>query len=356
MERVELERRIEASGIKIGKIEKRIAELQSAVNSGDREAISELKTANDELAEKKKALADTQYDYEIELAENALDNSAEQYEKNMNTQIDTLNSYYDTQEERITMASQLTKDSFADAWETISQIASESNIRIANDLKKLISSTIGSISRNVKSTTGTDTSSKSISSSPISSLLGVKKESNKTVDQSKLSALNKYLSSEGYDTLNTSKMVLLAQQLGLNDINSIDLLGSNTVGRKNKNRILEALKKARFSSGGYVDASMIKATGEDGLALVKHGEPILTVEQGKLFKELIDNIKPLNNLTKLARPNMSNIINNNRTTPIENNTYLTINGDASELTVQQLKKYGSEITEIVSKELVKFNK
>ena len=60
--------------------------------------------------------------------------------------------------------------------------------------------------------------------------------------------------------------------------------------------IIKALKKAGFSSGGIIDASGIKrATGDDGLAFVKHGEAILTPEQTKMFQNMVQVMPPFVN-------------------------------------------------------------
>jgi hypothetical protein len=70
-------------------------------------------------------------------------------------------------------------------------------------------------------------------------------------------------------------MSALATLLGL------DIDAKDARDEANQKKILSKLKAAGFSSGGFVNA---KSVGEDGFALVKHGEPILTVEQGKLFR------------------------------------------------------------------------
>ena len=60
--------------------------------------------------------------------------------------------------------------------------------------------------------------------------------------------------------------------------------------------IIKALKKAGFSSGGIIDASGIKrATCDDGLAFVKHGEAILTPEQTKMFQNMVQVMPPFVN-------------------------------------------------------------
>lgn len=141
-----------------------------------------------------------------------------------------------------------------------------------------------------------------------------------------------------------------------NELKLAELLGMNTKGvtEKNitkefRNSILDKLKNAGFSSGGYVDASMIKQTGEDGLALVRHGEPILTQEQGKQFKTLINNLDSLNNLVKL--PTIDIIESQRNLSPIYSiNTNVKVDGIATD-------EVANKMGMIVSKEVEsKFNK
>ena len=321
----------------IDNIQERINELTAAANSGDREALAELKDATDELAAKKKDLAETQHDHEIELTEDALDDSLDAYEDSMNTKIEQINSYYDTEEERIRQAAELTKTSYNDAWASIAEIAKENNITIADDLQSKIAQITGGI---VSSDTST---------SKIKTLL-----SNANGKGAYGSELNKYVVGLGYNQLSYANMASLAKILGISGVTAKNIDGDS----KTKDKILRALKAAGFSNGGFVDASgllsdLIKSTGEDGIALVKHGEPILTVEQGKLFSNFVRNIQPLDNLVQLNTSNLSAQTSSN---PISNVTNINIAGDANELTVQQLKKYGTEITEIVSKNITKWNK
>ena len=52
-------------------------------------------------------------------------------------------------------------------------------------------------------------------------------------------------------------------------------------------------KALGFSKGGFIDARSI---GEDGYAMVKHGEAVLTVEQAQWMKTLVSHLDPLNHL------------------------------------------------------------
>ena len=58
-------------------------------------------------------------------------------------------------------------------------------------------------------------------------------------------------------------------------------------GKADLDKILQALKAAGFSSGGVINARTLRSlTGEDGFALVSHGESILTKVQTDALKNL----------------------------------------------------------------------
>jgi hypothetical protein len=161
------------------------------------------------------------------------------------------------------------------------------------------------------------------------------------------SALNKYVFDNYGKYLTYAEMVEVAKLLSVNGISNVsDVSGVDNAN--NREKIRKALIGAGFNKGGYVNAngslsSLVKSTGEDGIALVKHGEPILTVEQGKLFKELISNIKPLNNLVKLNTPNISNLTTNNSPT-FKFDNMIQINGNLSgEDASTKIKSAGDDI-------------
>ena len=178
--------------------------------------------------------------------------------------------------------------------------------------------------------------------SKVSSILGASTTSNKEIDRSGLSGLNKYLGERGYNVITKKQMVEIAQALGLNHIKSVDDVQDTKEGRVNKNLILEALKKARFAKGGVVglDQNVIRGLGEHGIALVRNEDVFLNREDAKIIKELVGNIKPLGNLVKLTKPNIENITNNNTNPIIQFNlTGGTITSDA----MPQFNKWKKEI-------------
>ena len=92
---------VEKQTSNISKIEKRITDLSKAARSGDREAIAEMQKLEEQLAEAKEKLDDTQYDRQVELSEEALDKSYDYYEKMIKDQINTQKSLYDSEKLQI---------------------------------------------------------------------------------------------------------------------------------------------------------------------------------------------------------------------------------------------------------------
>ena len=336
----------------ISDLESRIADLSKAAASGDREAQAEKRKLEDELAKEKDNLKGTQYDREVELAEDALDESYDAYqkmlkkqiedqndvyerektlaEKEYNTKLENIERLYDNEKQLIIEAAELTGSEFSKAFTSINDTLSQYGMSVSDDFKNVYNSTGNSISGIAK----------------VSSILG--DGSKKGKDTSGLSQLNQWLGSRGYNTVNKKQMVEIAQALGLTEIKSVKDVQDTPAGRKNKNLILKALKDAKFESGGYIDASMVRSVGEHGLALVRHGESVLTVEQGKLFRELITNIKPLNNLVKLNSP--ANLMTNNNVSPkfVFNLNGGTITKDA----MPDFNKMVNDATEKVTVELL----
>ena len=119
---------------------------------------------------------------------------------------------------------------------------------------------------------------------------------------------------------------------------------SDVSGKNDRDNILKALKNvgwgttlrklqlASFSTGGLIDA---KSVGEDGFALVKHGESILTKEQTQALINFRPVIPQLNTMVDL----MKNVpISRSATTSephIEINT--TVEGVATDQIVKEME-------------------
>lgn len=138
-----------------------------------------------------------------------------------------------------------------------------------------------------------------------------------TQKKSYYAPLNEYIYDKtgGY-ILSKTNEAKLGKLLGI-DVKT-DLTGEK--GLPEINKILSALKSAGFSKGGLVDASdVLRKTGEDGIALVKHGEYILSKDQ-------TDSLMKLVNMTPT---NMLSYLNRNTPVPVPNRTPMNINIDSS---------------------------
>lgn len=146
-------------------------------------------------------------------------------------------------------------------------------------------------------------------------------------DRKNLSDLNKYI----YDNYNKkwlsqSQMVPLANYLGFSDVKDTKDITSSL-----KSKMLTKLKKAGFHDGG-----LIKSVGEDGIALVRNEEAILTKEQVKVLR---DNLIPMNTIIQDLQ------LNRMKNTPIPTNiqrgtgdTYITVQGNLDNVTMSDLKQ------------------
>lgn len=335
----------------ISSIESRISELQPAANSGDREALAEIADLEDDLAEKKEELDDLQYDHQMELAEDALDKSAELYEESINSQINDIENYYNKQKSLIDETANYTTAEMTAVLDNLYATAEKYGIKISNNLVNSISNSLAGNNVDLSNTTTDDGSlvsqdNSSLNTSEITNLLHNGKSS--TGD----SALNKYIKSKYNSYLTFSQMVELAQLLGLKEIDDVSDVQGNS---KNRTKILNALKSAKFSTGGTVDASesmfseLAQLTGEDGIAFVKHNEEILTPEKAQLVNSLLNHIQPLYNLSDmLSNANASNIssINSNSSPIIQFNLN---GGTISKDTISDFNKWKSEIVSEVGK-------
>lgn len=328
----------------ISKMESRLSLLKKAELTGDREAGKERKQLEDDLAKKKEELAKLQKERGIDLAIDALDEEYDAYEKMKNQEIkDTekkyedekieaqnaydlkesnLNKLYENEKRLIIEAASLTKEKFTEAFDEINRVLSQYGMSASPELSDLFNDTQKSVSRTATDMllrTGTGTTGNS--------------------------ELNQYIKSKYGSYLSYSEMVELAKMLGVPGINSAkDVQGTTS----NRTKILDALKKAKFEDGGYVlDDNMARKVGEHRVVLARNGEALFPENKAILFKELIDNIKPLNSLVKLSNPNMSNLISNNNSSPVIN---FNLNGGSITTEVMpQFNKWKSDIANEVSK-------
>lgn len=115
-----------------------------------------------------------------------------------------------------------------------------------------------------------------------------------------------------------------------------------------RSSVVKWLKKYGYSNGGIIDMSDIKRTGEDGIALVKHKEAILTVDQTKMFARFVDSLPVFDQLAEsLSKPNVSNV-NNSSNNPTYNITsQINVDGVATNEIVKDMENVATRQAENV---------
>ena len=233
-----------------------------------------------------------------------------------------------------------------------------------------------STSQNSQSNTGSGTSSVLGAASPVtgniiggvltgmqmankaviaSFIAGNKKD---PVPGAKYASLNQYWLDNYGGVLSKSDEAKLASLLGV-DIADKALTGEQ--GKADLDKILQALKAAGFSSGGFVNIKdAIRYSGEDGLALVKNDEYILSPKETDGFLTLAENAPQLaESLRNMALPQFSypqidrNIPIANRTPTVVNNNFdnrVTVEGVATDKIVKDFENVATKQAEkVVSK-------
>jgi len=346
----------------INELESRIETLRQAELTGDRTAKKERLTAEEELAKKKEELDKLQKDKAREEALDALDKEYDEFEKNNKNKINETNKYWDSEKDRaqkeyddkallikdlyenekqlIIEAAQLTKEEFSKAFESINTTLSQYGLSVSPELSDIYA-TNNKRSKNVTALIGEAGSHNTVYG-----------------DNSKASDLNKYLASMGYKTFSNDEagIVKLAQALGLTDITKESDVNNGSVGIANKNRILEALKKAGFKKGGMaLTKGLINSIGEDAIGLIKNREIILNQTDSKTFQDFVPIMKDFTNQFKSYAPNVPNLTTNKSSYP-DVNIYLPANSTISNDAINNYRKFIPEITNAVCDNIMKISK
>jgi hypothetical protein len=351
-------------------IQSRMAELQLAANSGDREAAKELKSLQDELSNKQDDLAKTQEDHRFETEENLLDESLSNLKDITDKQLEDAKTVYDDKVEKlkdlyaqeealIKHASDYTQSEFArkisainaEIQTTISQFNTGVNGNVGGGVTSGTQNIITGAQSEIASDKSTYISNNKTNSTTDAAVLALLKSGTSPTGKSEL---NKYIHDNYGSYLNYSEMVQLAKLLKVSGINDIkDVEGTTT---NNRQRILNALKKSGFTTGGYIDGSFAaKYVGEDVAILAKHGEYMWNQADSKLFKD--DFIPLMKNFTHQFKPyvpNISNITNNsaNKSININFDSLVNVGTVSSDFDIiTAVKQNVPEITKIITKEI-----
>ena len=157
-------------------------------------------------------------------------------------------------------------------------------------------------------------------------------------DPKSYSSLNQYI----YEK--TGKILPEDKQAGLAKILGITGVGKNT-SADDRAKILKALKAAKFSSGGVIDAkNLIRQTGEDGIALVKHEEAVLTKPEWQSIRDLGIALTNLNQ--QIYKPYIPEFQTRN-VQPISNNINIntTVEGVATDKIVKDFENVATKSVE-----------
>lgn len=180
-----------------------------------------------------------------------------------------------------------------------------------------------------------------------------------THDKGYYASLNQYIYDKtGGKVLSKTNEAKLADMLGVK-ISARELTGEQ--GKTDLAKILKALKNIGYSTGGLISIDdAIRYSGEDGIALVKNGEYILSQKQTDGFLKLAEHApqlaESLKNMTlsQLSYPQIDrNIPIANRTPTVVNNTFdnrVTVEGVATDKIVKDFENVATKQAErVVSK-------
>lgn len=138
------------------------------------------------------------------------------------------------------------------------------------------------------------------------------------------------------------KVLTKSAELELGALLGVDVSGG--LNAKLREEILKKLKAAGFSRGG-----IIEATGEDGVALVKHGEAILTRSQTEMFQKFTDIMPKIMPVIKNPILTTGTSVGANVTYQIDNS--ITVDGVATDELVGQMANIAKTQSEAVIKKI-----
>jgi chromosome segregation ATPase len=349
-EQNEYEKSIAKKTKEISKIESRMADLSKAAMTGDRQANAELKKLEEDLADKKEDLSDTQSDHEYDLANDALDKALDDNDKIIDAKLKAIKTEYETQRDN----QQKLYDQLIDLTSKASSYSIEAYSKAIDEIaSKMTQNGITLDKGYINDLKGAQVQSYN-NANPVYSILGTKSIANMSQDTSSLSGLNKFLASQGYTIANKDKMVELAQALGLYNITSPDMVGTDQLGRANKNLIMEELKRlfsgSTFSKGGI--GEVVGSLGEHGIGLFRNKEALLSEFDSKNFKDFVPIMNDITKFIKLNIPDTSKLITNKTNSPNINIT-IPIAGNATPSTVSALNNAGNNIVKQIMDEVRK---
>lgn len=335
---------VEESNKEITKIQSRLMELKQAIDSGDKSAIVEYRELEEKLAEEKEKLDETQHDRKVQLTEDSLDKEYDLFEETIkkeiediteahNKKLESINEIYNSEKKLIIECANLTVTEFNKAYEQIKQTMSSFLITTSEELKNAYTDTSQSVSN-------------------VSNISSVLSKADKTKDSSGLSGLNKYLVTKGYGVVSKGQMVELAKALGLDDINDINMVGTDSIGRANKNRILEALKQAGFSSGGIARKDLTGVFAKNGDSLIATVKPNETILTSKFTDILPQALETMQNFTKFNTPNFDKLMQKQTSVIQINGNLLNVEGNVDKDIMLDLERFKNSFEKSITQKLL----
>jgi hypothetical protein len=343
--------------------QKRIDELNIAAQTGDRNAEKEKEGLEEELADLKKDLVDEQYDYEAEQQENALDKSLKDYKDEIDTKKAKNEELYENEKLLIESLGSLTESQYKTAIDNIIEYAKENSIELSDTLLSSLNQ-YSSVSNTSKSSNNSPEKSKpkNINESIAESNKNVANKANITYilengngKGTGKSRLNKWSKDNYGSILSYDNMVAIANALGLSGYTK-----DSVRSESNQDKILAALKKAGFKTGGVIHASdIVSATGEEVAIGANVGEAVITADAVKLLHNInktASNPAMMNAYSNLAKSasNIANYTTNNNSSPISINiesllSGVTVNSDYD--LINGVKQNLPKITDMITKHI-----
>ena len=386
-EQKEFNEKIADQNKQIARLERQIAATEGDTSDENKKNLRELRS---KLADLKKEQSDTFYDKSISDQEEALDqmlknsqDQEEQYLKDANKVfIDAIN-YVNAHTQQVSQnLEKISKDigydiseNITNAWKSAGKVVGTYQDTLSTNVPK-ITAQIGLITSAWKAASeAAELAAKSATKATTDNYNdytsvgatgnggGESSNSNKGDSNKKkeklLSDVEWYINKNGktpkkspssHSLLNqyiykkTGKVIEEDKQAGLAKILGISGVGKDTTA-DDRSKILKAVKVAGFSSGGVIDAKhLIRQTGEDGIALVKHEEAVLTKPEWQSIRDLGIALTNLNQ--QIYKPYIPEFQTRNAQSPVYNiDNSITVEGVATDKIVKDFEKVAQKQAE-----------
>jgi TP901 family phage tail tape measure protein len=335
----------------ISQIENRMAELQLAANTGDRQAEAELRKLDEERAEKKDALNEDIHDNEIDLQKTALDKAKDDYDKLHESKMTALEEEHKKQIDDI---NDIYNNMIITIKNSANMLDSEFGTKIQGYLSQLNNFGIVPSDEFVNGLKGGQAQNNK-KEQALSILQGANGQGKGS------SELNSYVTKDlKFNQLSYENMAQLASVFGFGGVTAENIKTDTLT----KNMLLEELKRlfsnSTFATGGITKVNkssssgllsdLLKSIGEDKLVAVRDQEGIMTKDETKVFKyDFIPTMNKFMTAFKPTLPDMSNIVTNNNSTPIQIANLLSINGNVDSAVVNRLETSTNQLAKQFAK-------